>query len=145
MQWSSDITQVAASGLLMGLAYALVAVGFTIVFGVMNVVNFAHGHIVMAAMFASFALNRYLGLDPYIAALCLFPIFLVVGALLYRMVDTPADWRKSGDTNAGHAWLADRDREHRQPHFRRRLAQRSLADRRRFTALRRAWCCRCRA
>jgi len=90
MQWSSDIAQVAASGLLMGLAYALVAVGFTIVFGVMNVVNFAHGHIVMAAMFASFALNRYLGLDPYVAALCLFPIFLVVGALLYRTSIAPA-------------------------------------------------------
>ena len=74
----------------MGLAYALVAVGFTIVFGVMNVVNFAHGHIVMAAMFASFALNRYLGLDPYIAAFCLFPVFLVVGGLLYRTVIAPA-------------------------------------------------------
>ncbi len=58
MQSGSDIAQVAASGLLMGLAYALVAAGFTIVFGVMNFVNFAHGHIVMAAMFASFALNR---------------------------------------------------------------------------------------
>jgi branched-chain amino acid transport system permease protein len=90
MQWGSDIAQVAASGLLMGLAYALVAVGFTIVFGVMNVVNFAHGHIVMAAMFASFALNRYVGLDPYIAALCLFPVFLVVGGLLYRTAIAPA-------------------------------------------------------
>jgi len=90
MQWGANIAQVAASGLLMGLAYALVAVGFTIVFGVMNFVNFAHGHIAMAAMFASFALNRYLGLDPYIAALCLFPIFLVVGALLYRTAIAPA-------------------------------------------------------
>jgi branched-chain amino acid transport system permease protein len=90
MMWGSDIAQVAASGLLMGLAYALVAVGFTIVFGVMNVVNFAHGHIAMAAMFASFALNHYLGLDPYVAALILFPIFLVVGALLYRGAIAPA-------------------------------------------------------
>ena len=52
-----------------------------------ELVNFAHGHVAMAAMFASFALNRYLGLDPYLAALCLFPVFLVVGALLYRIVD----------------------------------------------------------
>src|SRR5579872_5313186 len=89
MESGSDIAQVAASGLLMGLAYALVAVGFTIVFGVMNVVNFAHGHIAMAAMFASYALNRYLGLDPYLAALCLFPVFLVVGALLYRVAIAP--------------------------------------------------------
>jgi branched-chain amino acid transport system permease protein len=84
------IVQVAASGLLMGCAYALVAVGFTVVFGVMNVINFAHGHVAMAAMFASYALNRYLGLDPYIAALCLFPAFLVIGGLLYRVVIAPA-------------------------------------------------------
>lgn len=90
MDWAQTITQVAASGLLMGCAYALVAVGFTVVFGVMNIVNFAHGHVAMAAMFASFALNRYLGLDPYLAALCLFPVFLVVGGLLYRVAIAPA-------------------------------------------------------
>jgi branched-chain amino acid transport system permease protein len=90
MELIETVGQVAASGLLMGCAYALVAVGFTIVFGVMNVVNFAHGHLAMAAMFASFALNRYLGLDPYFAALCLFPAFLIVGALLYRLAIAPA-------------------------------------------------------
>jgi branched-chain amino acid transport system permease protein len=83
------LMQVAASGLLMGCAYALVAVGFTVVFGVMHVVNFAHGHIAMAAMFVSFSINRYLGLDPYLAALLIFPTFLVVGALLYRLVISP--------------------------------------------------------
>jgi branched-chain amino acid transport system permease protein len=83
------LTQVAASGLLMGCAYALVAAGFTVVFGVMHVVNFAHGHIAMAAMFVSFTINRYLGLDPYLAALLIFPTFLVVGAVLYRLVISP--------------------------------------------------------
>lgn len=83
------ITQVAVSGLLMGCAYALVAVGFTIVFGVMNVVNFAHGHLAMAAMFASYALNRYLGLDPYLSALILFPTFFAAGALLYKLAVAP--------------------------------------------------------
>jgi branched-chain amino acid transport system permease protein len=90
MDQSQIITQVAASGLLMGCAYALVAVGFTVVFGVMNIINFAHGHVAMAAMFASYVLNRYLGLDPYLAALCLFPAFLVVGGLLYRVAIAPA-------------------------------------------------------
>jgi branched-chain amino acid transport system permease protein len=90
MDQLQSIVQVAASGLLMGCAYALVAVGFTVVFGVMNVINFAHGHVAMAAMFASYALNRYLGLDPYVAALCLFPVFLVVGGLLYRAAIAPA-------------------------------------------------------
>jgi branched-chain amino acid transport system permease protein len=90
MDQLQSIVQVAASGLLMGCAYALVAVGFTVVFGVMNVIKFALGHVAMAAMFASYALNRYLGLDPYVAALCLFPVFLVVGGLLYRAAIAPA-------------------------------------------------------
>jgi branched-chain amino acid transport system permease protein len=90
MELIETISQVTASGLLMGCAYALVAAGFTIVFGVLNVVNFAHGHVAMAAMFASYALNRYLGLDPYVAAVCLFPAFLVVGGVLYRLAIEPA-------------------------------------------------------
>ncbi len=73
----------------MGAAYALMAIGFTIVSGVMNIVNFAHGHVVMAAMFASWCLNVYLGVDPYWAALLIFPAFLIVGALLYRVVIAP--------------------------------------------------------
>jgi branched-chain amino acid transport system permease protein len=84
-----SLVQVLASGLLMGAAYALVAVGFTIAFGVMNVVNFAHGHVAMAAMFASYVLNTQLGLDPYLAAVVLFPTFFFVGILLYRVVITP--------------------------------------------------------
>jgi branched-chain amino acid transport system permease protein len=89
MPSAESLIQVLSSGLLMGAAYALVAVGFTIAFGVMNVVNFAHGHVAMAAMFASFVLNQYLGLDPYLAALVLFPVFFVVGLGLYRLVIAP--------------------------------------------------------
>ena len=77
-----SLIQVLASGLLMGAAYALVAVGFTIAFGVMNIVNFAHGHVAMAAMFVSYVLNLHLGLDPYLAAVVLFPTFFLVGILL---------------------------------------------------------------
>lgn len=84
-----SLIQVLASGLLMGAAYALVAVGFTIAFGVMNIVNFAHGHVAMAAMFVSYVLNLHLGLDPYLAAVVLFPTFFLVGILLYRVVITP--------------------------------------------------------
>jgi branched-chain amino acid transport system permease protein len=83
------IVQSAASGLLMGAAYALIAVGFSIVFGVMNIVNFAHGHLVMAAMFAAYALNRWAGVDPYVAGLLVLPAFLVLGALLYKVVVSP--------------------------------------------------------
>ncbi len=83
------LLQVLSSGLLMGAAYALLAIGFTLVFGVMNIVNFAHGHLAMAAMFASYALNRAFGVDPYVSALILIPASLVIGALLYDVAIAP--------------------------------------------------------
>lgn len=46
--------QVLVSGLLIGLIYALVAVGLTLIFGVMDIVNFAHGEFLMLGMYASF-------------------------------------------------------------------------------------------
>jgi branched-chain amino acid transport system permease protein len=89
MSGSEAIVQVLSSGLLMGAAYALLAIGFTLVFGVMNIVNFAHGHLAMAAMFVSYALNRSFGLDPYISALVLIPVSLVFGGALYDVAITP--------------------------------------------------------
>jgi branched-chain amino acid transport system permease protein len=83
------LLQSAASGLLMGAAYALIAVGFSIVFGVMNIVNFAHGHMVMAAMFAAYAAHRWSGVDPYLSGLVLLPVFLGIGALLYKATIAP--------------------------------------------------------
>lgn len=80
------ISQVVSSGLLMGTSYALVAIGFTLVFGVMNIVNFSHGHLVMAAMFGSYSLYRYLGWDPYLAGLVVVPLAVLVGILLYKAV-----------------------------------------------------------
>jgi branched-chain amino acid transport system permease protein len=89
MSPADAIIQAAASGLLMGSVYALIAVGFTIVFGVMRIVNFAHGHLVMVTMFASYAAYKYLGLDPYLSVLLLFPAFFVIGTLLYRILIAP--------------------------------------------------------
>jgi branched-chain amino acid transport system permease protein len=68
------IAQVAVSGLLMGLIYALVAAGLSLIFGLMDVVNFAHGELMMLAMFATFILWQYSGLDP----LMLLPLVAVL-------------------------------------------------------------------
>lgn len=89
MSAGDPLVQVLSSGVLMGAAYALLAIGFTLVFGVMNIVNFAHGHLAMAAMFASYALNRALGWDPYVSALVLIPLSLVIGAALYDVAIAP--------------------------------------------------------
>ena len=58
------ILQTLASGVLIGLIYALVAVGLTLIFGVMDIVNFAHGEFLMLGMYTSFWLFALFALDP---------------------------------------------------------------------------------
>ncbi len=80
------LLQTILSGVLIGLVYALVAVGLTLIFGVMDIVNFAHGEFLMLGMYASFWGWALWKLDPLFTlpftALGLF----AVGALLYRLV-----------------------------------------------------------
>src|SRR5438067_9426837 len=88
------VVQALLSGLFMGSVYALIAIGFTLVFGVTDIVNFAHGHLVMAAMFVTYVLFKLAGLDPYLSLVVVLPLFFGIGALLYvlviqRIVDAP--------------------------------------------------------
>jgi branched-chain amino acid transport system permease protein len=64
---SDLILQAVVSGLLMGLIYALVAVGLSLIFGLMEIVNFAHGEFLMLSMFATFWLWALVGLDPMLS------------------------------------------------------------------------------
>ena len=61
------IIQAIVSGILMGLIYALVAVGLSLIFGLMEIVNFAHGEFLMLAMFAAFWFWALAGLDPLLS------------------------------------------------------------------------------
>jgi branched-chain amino acid transport system permease protein len=72
-----------ASGLLMGLLYGLIAVGLALIFGLMDVVNFAHGEFLMVAMYATFALAISLALDPLLAAPLVAAAMFAFGALIY--------------------------------------------------------------
>src|SRR5438309_5249518 len=78
------------NGLLTGAVYALVALGLTLIYGVLHIINFAHGALLTAAMFAAFFAHRLLGLDPYLAAVLLTPMFFVLGYCLQRFVIGPA-------------------------------------------------------
>src|ERR1700724_4594672 len=78
------------NGLLTGAIYALVALGLTLIYGVLHIINFAHGALLTAAMFAAFFAYRLLGLDPYIAAVILTPLFFLLGYGLQRFVIGPA-------------------------------------------------------
>jgi branched-chain amino acid transport system permease protein len=77
------IIQVLASGLLMGLIYALIAVGLSLIFGLMDVVNFAHGEMLMLAMYASLGLVIMTTLDPIVLMPVVAAALFVVGALAY--------------------------------------------------------------
>jgi branched-chain amino acid transport system permease protein len=78
------------NGLLTGAVYALVALGLTLIYGVLHIINFAHGALFSAALFAAFFAYRLLGLDPYIAAILLTPVFFLLGYGLQRFVIGPA-------------------------------------------------------
>jgi branched-chain amino acid transport system permease protein len=78
------------NGLMTGAVYALVALGLTLIYGVLHIINFAHGALLTAAMFAAFFAHRLFGLDPYVAAIVLTPLFFGVGYGLQRFVIGPA-------------------------------------------------------
>ena len=78
------------NGLLAGAVYALVALGLTLIYGVLHIINFAHGALLSAALFAAFLAWQKLGLDPYAAAFLLAPAFFVLGYALQRFVIGPA-------------------------------------------------------
>jgi branched-chain amino acid transport system permease protein len=78
------------NGLLTGAVYGLVALGLTLIYGVLHIINFAHGALLTAAMFAAFFAHRFLGLDPYLAATVLTPLFFALGYCLQRFVIGPA-------------------------------------------------------
>lgn len=81
--------QLAINGVLMGGVYALISVGLTLSFGVMRIVNFAHGEFLMLAMFASFWSFHLLGVDPYVTALVVIPMFFILGVVVQRLIIQP--------------------------------------------------------
>ena len=78
------------NGLMTGAVYALIALGLTLIYGVLHIINFAHGALLTAAMFAAFFAHHWLGLDPYIAAIGLTPLFFLFGYGLQRFIIGPA-------------------------------------------------------
>jgi branched-chain amino acid transport system permease protein len=81
MIWSIYLN-VVIQGVLTGLVYGLMALGLSVIFGVVRVVNFAHGEFAMVAMYAAFLLFRTLGLDPLITMLPIAAGFFVIGFAL---------------------------------------------------------------
>jgi branched-chain amino acid transport system permease protein len=82
MSWANTIIQ----GVLLGGLYTLFAAGLSLVFGVMRLVNLAHGDLIVLAAFAILTLAGALGLGPFAAALIAMPIMFAVGYALQYVV-----------------------------------------------------------
>jgi branched-chain amino acid transport system permease protein len=81
--------QVVANGLMLGGLFAIVSVGLTLIFGIVKVVNFAHGEFLMVGMYLTFLLTTGLGVHPYVTAAAVAPILFALGALTQRFLIQP--------------------------------------------------------
>lgn len=81
---SQQFVQQLVNGLLIGCVYSLIAIGLTLIWGVMNIVNFAHGDFLMLSMFVSFWMFTLLGLDPVFSIPICAILLFVLGLLIYR-------------------------------------------------------------
>ncbi len=79
----------AVSGVFLGATYALVALGLTLIYGVLHIINFAHGALLMLAMYGVWFLWSGLGLDPYLAIPVIAPLAFLAGYALQRLVIGP--------------------------------------------------------
>jgi branched-chain amino acid transport system permease protein len=77
------------NGLTLGAIYALIALGLTLIYGVLHIINFAHGSLLMLALYTVFFLNTILGIDPYLAIPLVVPLFFCLGYALQRGIITP--------------------------------------------------------
>jgi branched-chain amino acid transport system permease protein len=85
------------NGVLTGALYAVIALGLTLVYGVLHIINFAHGTLLTAALFAAFFVHKMLGVDPYLAVFALAPAFFAFGYGLQRFVIGPASHGNDGN------------------------------------------------
>jgi branched-chain amino acid transport system permease protein len=80
---------VAISGLLTGLVYGLMALGLSVIFGVVRVVNFAHGEMMTVAMYLAVVLFGHLGLDPLLMMLPIAALLFAVGYAMQMVIINP--------------------------------------------------------
>ena len=80
--------------ILMGFVYGLAAMGLTLIWGVMNVINLAHGPVIALGMFSTFFIVSKLGLNPYLGLIAVAIVGLIIGILIYiiavhRIINAP--------------------------------------------------------
>jgi len=76
----------ALNGLTTGAVYALIALGLTLIYGVLHIINFAHGAALMVALYGVYFLHQRLGIDPYLSLPVMVPAMFAIGYALQRLV-----------------------------------------------------------
>ena len=76
-------------GLLIGSVYGVIAIGLTIIFGILKIMNFAHGEFLMMGMYLSYYSCLYLGIDPYTSLLIVVPVMFLMGILCEVLLIKP--------------------------------------------------------
>jgi branched-chain amino acid transport system permease protein len=76
--------QTVISGILLGGMYALIAIGMTLIMGVMKIVNLAHGALMMVGMYVTYVCFQNFGIDPYIGMLIAMPTLFFLGCLIQK-------------------------------------------------------------
>ncbi|MEL7235314.1 MAG: branched-chain amino acid ABC transporter permease, partial [Chloroflexota bacterium] len=84
------LRQAFVSGILVGGVFGLVAMGLTLIFGVLEIINFSHGALMTIGMYSTFILFDRYGVDPYLSILFNVPFLFVLGLIIYRLIIHPA-------------------------------------------------------
>lgn len=79
------LAQAFVSGIMLGGVFALIAIGLTLIWGVMGIINFAHGEFLMVGMYIAYFLAARTGLDPYFTILVTVPALFLIGAGIFRV------------------------------------------------------------
>ena len=82
--------QACVNGLMIGGFYSLMGMGQNIIFGVMKIINFCHGEMLMVGMYLTYVFHAYLGLDPYLALPLVALVMFLMGAVFQQTLITPS-------------------------------------------------------
>lgn len=81
-----SILQALLQGILLGGFYAVMVLGFSVIWGVMGVINLAHGEYLMVGAYLAWLLSTYFGMDPFLSLIVIIPVMFAVGYLIQRLL-----------------------------------------------------------
>jgi len=81
-----NILQLFLNGISVGSIYSLLSMGLTLVFGILEIVNFSHGSFIMLSLYTTYLFYNFFGIDPYISIIIVAPLFFLFGAILEKTI-----------------------------------------------------------